>query len=273
MISKGPSSPAVVDLAIQHNTSCVRGNHEDRVLLTHRDSSTHVLKSSRRSSQREGAAKKDTSEDLTSPSKKGDYMDEAVTSTLPTHDDPSTNSHELDTEHFPTGPSSDRDLASALTPPQLRYLKSCPVLLHLGSLPPLGPTTVVHAGLVPGVSLHQQDPMGAMYMRTLDLETYVPSPDSDGGITWSRVWEKYQKRLPKKERSTVIYGHDSKKGLQVKNRWSKGLDSGCVKGGKLSALVYTRKNKGQKGEVEVVSVDCKDYRPKREREDVELGQS
>lgn len=115
--------------------------------------------------------------------------------------------------------------------------------------------------------------MGAMHMRTLDLATYVPSPDSNGGATWSRVWEKYQNLLPAKERSTVIYGHDSKKGLQIKNKWSKGLDSGCVKGGKLSALVYTRRKEGESGEVEIVSVGCKDYRPKRGGDVVELGQS
>lgn len=33
MISKGPQSLAVVDLARQHHASCVRGNHEDRILL------------------------------------------------------------------------------------------------------------------------------------------------------------------------------------------------------------------------------------------------
>jgi hypothetical protein len=38
------------------------------------------------------------------------------------------------------------------------------------------------------------------------------------------------------ERSTVVYGHDSRRGVVVK-KFSKGLDGGCVRGGKLTALV------------------------------------
>jgi hypothetical protein len=51
----------------------------------------------------------------------------------------------------------------------------------------------------------------------------------------------------------VIYGHDAKSGLRIK-RWSKGMDSACVGGGKLSALVLNAKGEGK-----VVSVGCKQY--------------
>lgn len=37
---------------------------------------------------------------------------------------------------------------------------------------------------------------------------------------------------------TVVYGHDAKSGLSLKE-YTKGLDSGCVKGGKLTALVVS----------------------------------
>ena len=70
----------------------------------------------------------------------------------------------------------------------------------------------------------------------------------------------------------MIYGHDSKKGLQLR-KWSKGLDSGCVRGGKLTALVYRRKKGQGDGEVEVKSVECRDYRPKKGLEDIEMGQN
>ena len=49
---------------------------------------------------------------------------------------------------------------------------------------------------------------------------------------------------------TVVYGHDSKRGLNLK-RWSKGLDSGCVNGGRLSALVVDAW-----GRQDLVSVGC-----------------
>ena len=51
----------------------------------------------------------------------------------------------------------------------------------------------------------------------------------------------------------VVYGHDAKSGLRIK-RWSKGMDSGCVGGGRLSALVLNAKGQG-----EVVHVGCRQY--------------
>lgn len=50
---------------------------------------------------------------------------------------------------------------------------------------------------------------------------------------------------------TAIYGHDSKSGLSLRE-YTKGLDSGCVKGGKLTALVIS-----DGGEQEIVQVKCK----------------
>ena len=272
MIAKGPSSPAVIDVAIQHNASCVRGNHEDRILLSHRDIASRNIANLDTTQRKKKALEKHLT-DLVGPSETDEYVDQEVASVLPHPGDPTTTFHKLDHENFPTGATFDRDLASNFTSSQIQYLKSCPVILHLGTLPPLGPTTVVHAGLVPGLDLKQQDPTAVMHMRTLDLGTYVPFSDSrKDGTSWCKVWEKYQKRLPAAERSTVIYGHDSKKGLQVR-KWSTGLDTGCVQGGKLSALLYTRRKGQRKGEVEIKSVQCKDYRPKRGSASVELGQS
>ncbi len=85
----------------------------------------------------------------------------------------------------------------------------------------------------------------------------------------AKVWNKYQTFLPKKERSTVVYGHDSRRGLQL-GKYTKGLDTGCVKGGKLTALILTS---GNNKKPKTISVDCKDYRPKRAPSGEELGQS
>ena len=52
--------------------------------------------------------------------------------------------------------------------------------------------------------------------------------NDDGGESQSLV--KHSKP------SVVVYGHDSPRGLNLK-RWSKGLDSGCVNGDQLSAMV------------------------------------
>ena len=64
--------------------------------------------------------------------------------------------------------------------------------------------------------------------------------------------------MPRHSRTTVIYGHDAKSGLQLK-RYAKGLDTGCVRGGRLTALII---EEGRWSGVKhsVVSVKCKDYR-------------
>jgi hypothetical protein len=79
-------------------------------------------------------------------------------------------------------------------------------------------------------------------------------------VHWARLWNHFQKMLPEfkewnnEERRVVVYGHDSKRGLEV-NEWSKGLDSGCVSGGRLTALVVGSGRRKEK----LVSVKCKDY--------------
>ena len=43
LVSKGPFPASVVDLASSMQASCVRGNHEDRILLTYNDIHSQVL--------------------------------------------------------------------------------------------------------------------------------------------------------------------------------------------------------------------------------------
>ena len=304
IISKGPASAEVIDLLISMKASCVRGNHEDRILLTYQD-----LKS------------------------RGLLVPQP---------------HQSHGGDEPPARDRDRDLASSLTPAQIQYLSSCPVILTLGPIPGMGETIVVHGGLVPGVELEKQDPVSVMNMRTLDLETRVPSrsaegmawnevclflfsvalalalasplpfsifqisiippgphplgrfkrtkppfffplslslfliftpslflfrkkkqkkterthtlttpiPPGGGPFVLSQLWTKYQTYLPPANRTTVIYGHDSPRGLQL-TKYAKGLDTGCVKGGRLTALVI----KYDGSEPAVVSIKCNiDYR-------------
>ncbi|KAI9684787.1 MAG: hypothetical protein M1829_000162 [Trizodia sp. TS-e1964] len=200
MISKGPDSPGVVDFARSVNASCVRGNHEDRVLLARQN-----LHSNR----------------LSTPS-----LDEIPSS---------SNDDDLEGETFSRRGRRDRKLAKQLTQEQIDWLKACPVILRVGDIEGMGHVVVVHAGLVPGVDFENQDPFDVMNMRTIELKTHAPSP-SRQGTHWADYWNHYQSRLPREERSVVVYGHDSRRGLTLK-KYSKGIDTGCVRRGKLSALV------------------------------------
>lgn len=237
LITKGPHSSRTVDFVREMGASCVRGNHEDRILLITRDMNSTLLH-------------------LENPARGGvDTPDEQT---------------------FSLSDSPDRVLAASLSAEQISYLESCPVILRVGFMKHLaGNLVVAHAGLVPGVSLERQDPTAVMSMRSIDLSTHVPSKDSksEGGVPWIKLWNKYQQSLPaqwslfptsdpdaqrvKERHTTVIYGHDSRKGLQLE-QYSKGIDTGCVRGGKLTALVLS-----DGGSMQTVQVQCKDYRKRR----------
>lgn len=232
IVSKGPDSPGVIDLLRRYGASCVRGNHEDKLLLIVDDLQSNSLRSARNS---KGVS---------------DLIDKSPAKS----DDPV------------------RQLAASLTAEQIEYLKSCPVILRLGQVDAFDSEAVaVHAGLVPGLALEDQDPASVMNMRILDTATRVPSKkhEQKGSMDWYKLWNKYQRLLPVQQglvylksfgksafesRTTVVYGHDSKKGLQIK-QYTKGLDTGCVKGGQLTALVV-----GENGKQEIFQVDGKDYR-------------
>jgi hypothetical protein len=181
----GPNSSAVVNIAQKLGASCVRGNHEDKLLLS-----------------------------------------------LGQHKKPHASFEE---EVDALGDEKLRKLAKQFNEKQIAWLRECPVILRVGHVPGFGETVAVHAGLVPGIALKQQDPFHCMNMRTINLKTRMPSENREG-TEWSKFWNHQQQKLPVAERTTVIYGHDAKRGMNIQP-YSKGLDSNCVKGGELTALV------------------------------------
>ncbi|KAJ1335910.1 serine/threonine protein phosphatase 1 [Microdochium nivale] len=81
---------------------------------------------------------------------------------------------------------------------------------------------------------------GTAQERETDRVKIAMTPlESREGKPWARVWDKYQlKSVPdQSSRTTVVFGHDAKAGLQV-GEYSFGLDTGCVAGGKLTAMVF-----------------------------------
>ena len=149
MISKGPDSPGIVDLAMKLGATGVRGNHEDRIILAHADMvAEHAV------------------------------MDGP-------HEDEESKQDALEEESFSHGDYKDRALVKALGEKRIKWLKACPVILRVGKLGSLGEVVVVHAGLAPGVALEKQDPLNVMNMRTIGKDG-VPS-DARDGQTWIKV--------------------------------------------------------------------------------------
>lgn len=113
-------------------------------------------------------------------------------------------------------------VAKTLTEADWGYLQRMPLYLELTELDVI----VVHAGLMPKVPLVQQRPEDLIVMRSID-EQGKPTKRVDGGVPWASLWEGPRH---------AVFGHDAIRGLQ---QWPKatGLDTGCVYGRKLTALV------------------------------------
>ncbi|KAJ5938966.1 Metallo-dependent phosphatase [Penicillium verhagenii] len=241
LVNKGPDSPGVVDLAIKLGASAVRGNHENAVL----------------NAAAEIRATKDVQQNPenvpgTSPAPE---ISEASTR-LPgsTARDPEIPEKKHSSATYST--------ASALSQHHLDWLAALPLILRI-KLPhnlssPYGDTLVVtHAGLVPGIPLEEQDPYSIMHMRSLerapgDVSGFTPA-EASGEEGWVTEWDRWQDGLQSK--TTVVFGHDAKRRLQL-GRYTIGLDSACLYGNQLSAIVIEA-SEGKIGH-RIVQVECAD---------------
>lgn len=164
----------------------------------------------------------------------------------------------------------DAGCASDLTHKDVEWLSQAPLILKLGnltSMPHAATAVIVHAGLVPGISLEDQDPFAVMHMRSIsrahrknhkqkDKGKFVPEEGRNDGEPWYKIWNSEQQLLKKGKKGVdhamiVIYGHDSKRGLNER-KWSIGLDSGCVNGDRLSGLLIDHHK------ATIVNVDCQE---------------
>jgi len=95
------------------------------------------------------------------------------------------------------------------------YLEALPLFLRIGSTAPGEPeVAIVHAGLVPDVAIEAQRPEHLLSLRSI----------ADSGEPTSRGPER------------VVFGHDAVRGRQ-QYPMATGIDSGCVYGRDLTALV------------------------------------
>lgn len=257
VISKGPDSAGVVDELIRINATSVRGNHEDRILTAAGAQANEAINQERDATRH---ASKD-SELIKSLHKRHMAFLEATPLIL----------------RIPPLP-----FTHALSKTQRRHAIASEIL-------------VVHAGLVPAIPLQKQDPHYVMNMRSLGRRSHTPSArpasKSDQTLPWFELWNWYHERLNRGEvvqgwhrlytlmdasdevqtvatkvlsmfnigrkkphSQTVIYGHDSRLGF-VDEPWTKGLDTACVRGEQLTALILDAH-----GQTEIVAVPCKAYR-------------
>lgn len=117
-------------------------------------------------------------------------------------------------------------VASELGEDRLAWLAGLPLVLELPRQGVAGENVlVVHGGLLAGVPLAAQQREHMLSMRSIRPDG-TPSKRIEGE-PWASLW-------PGPEH--VVFGHDAVRGLQ-RHPHATGLDTGCVYGGRLTALV------------------------------------
>lgn len=115
-----------------------------------------------------------------------------------------------------------RVLAASLSDAAVKWLGSLPLVLRLAE----HDVIVVHGGFDPEEPIEGQPASCLMNVRSI-REDGTPSRRIDDGEPWAASWNGPE---------LVIFGHDAVRGLQ-RHPHAIGLDTGCVYGGKLSALI------------------------------------
>lgn len=113
-------------------------------------------------------------------------------------------------------------IAQSLGEKEHMWLMECPWFIECTEMAHL----FVHAGFIPGVKLTQQNPRLMMNMRSVLIDGTVTAKNVDH-CEWAKLWRGPQ---------TVVFGHDAYRGLQL-HEYAKGIDTGCVYGGRLTALL------------------------------------
>ncbi|TNY21561.1 hypothetical protein DMC30DRAFT_375637 [Rhodotorula diobovata] len=154
------------------------------------------------------------------------------------------------------------EIARHLSSADVAYLEQLPLTLWVDELR----SYVVHAGMVPWSSLDRVlsrdstrtalvlEKLNTSPSTLLDMRTLAPAGGRKGGdwtvsakgrkagkgaVPWWGVWEEGMRECAQRrgcDEVGVLYGHWAGQGLQVQDH-SIGLDSGCVYGRRLSALV------------------------------------
>lgn len=274
-ISKGPDNVGVLDELIRLNATSVRGNHEDNVLLE-----------ARRMAATDDESLLSNGDDDVKATRKKAKDRELLRSLHPRHVDYLNNMPLM--LHIPSLP-----LATGGTKKKHSPITEHILVVHAGLVPgvnlkkqdpyfvmnmrSINRRTLVPSALRAGKNARPWFDVWNWYndkvfhkksTREADSSSSVPEsdpleadtsstvPEVDPSTWFGDLWKNFfgKHKHSKAKPQVVIYGHDSHTGLQM-HRWSKGLDSGCVSGGRLTMLVLDAR-----GQQEVVSVKCKNYR-------------
>jgi Calcineurin-like phosphoesterase len=115
-------------------------------------------------------------------------------------------------------------VARELSEDEWHMLEAMPLWMDL----PSHGVRVVHAGVVPGVAVELTPPEALLKIRTIDARGRW-SDEPDAGPLWGS-------RYPGPPH--VVFGHNARATPQL-HAWATGIDTGCVYGGRLTAVVLS----------------------------------
>ncbi|GAV55333.1 hypothetical protein ZYGR_0AS06570 [Zygosaccharomyces rouxii] len=133
------------------------------------------------------------------------------------------------------------DISRQLGPEKMISLaQHCSAALHLD----LGEEKVyaVHAGMLPGDFNNRIPSIESLtemkFVDRTNWSKFSKEKESKQFLRWFKLWK--GSKLPDELMTTyVLYGHDANKGLNIRGH-TMGLDTGCVKGGELTGMEFTR---------------------------------
>jgi len=113
-----------------------------------------------------------------------------------------------------------------LEPADYAYFESLPLFLRI----PEANAVIVHAGVLPGIPIERQSPSILLHgqsIRPPETKSLWPSKAPLGWKFWTNYWKGPER---------VIFGH-TVLDRPLLSEWAVGIDTGCVHGGSLTAVV------------------------------------
>jgi len=141
-----------------------------------------------------------------------------------------------------------QQVANELDEDDWAFLEATPFWIDL----PAHEARCVHAGIDPRKPIELQEERALVTVRTATTE-------SGEEVLWGQLYE---------GPPHIVFGHHAIEGLQF-HPWATGLDTGCVYGGKLTALVLDagepvpQKIKDRRGHIHAVPARAKYHDPKK----------
>jgi predicted phosphodiesterase len=140
----------------------------------------------------------------------------------------------------------EQNIVQNLLPKHIEYLQSMPLLLHFENI------VVLHGGVQNHMTLEnitKRDKDKILRLRYLDQDGHFVTfgKEDENSVFWADV---YDGNL-----GFIVYGHQWFQEAKI-NEYSVGIDTGCVYGNKLSAVVFTDSHN-----FSIENVSCKPCSP------------